>query len=246
MWYPLKQKLKRIAKINNQQLPTNYKKILKQYTNAFGLRGKKNIFLGELWRYKVVIANCDDFKIPHGYSLLPGIILINAQWAYKLIFDKSEEKEIAFKATVGHEYGHKMQHLHIRNIKNSVAFDKKCKHLNKADKRFIKWANEVHCDFYGAKEVLCAKKNSLTISYNYKDDCKAKCGVKDEKTHPSWKMRKRYAEFGKYNAKLLEMIAEDVKESFQPIKLSVNEKVVNAVWDFYKREEIVLEPDQSV
>lgn len=153
--------------------------------------------------------------IPNAMSVFPGLIVVNAEWAARLVLLDDEVVKMAFRFTMGHEMTHQSGDYVFLE-----AFTK--------DRKFVNWVNEVHSDYGGAQLAFNGNINNAITSIRYKaKDFKVD---QDSQTHPSWKHREEYIKKGMFDDILIKRIAynaecsnkaliEKVCNHFAPIKL---------------------------
>lgn len=185
----------------NIELQDNYELILNEYN-------KLDFLCGNKIRYSYLYDN--GSTVINGNGLIYRTILINAEWAARLVLFNDKSTENAFLFTLGHELTHKEQDF-FRIV------------FHKNDYKFIFWTNEVHADFGAAKKVASSNKIKLMESIAYK----ANLNKNSQPTmfHPSWQQRKTYAETGTFNKDLIEMIANQTG--------CTNNKLINEISKFY-------------
>ncbi len=171
-------------------------------------------FLGDVKVFFTVLFTGFSGK-PNAMSLLRGIIIVNAEWAARLVLFDDEEVKRAFRFTMGHEMTHQSGDYTFLE-----AFTK--------DRRFVNWVNEVHADYGGAQLAFDGNINNALLSVRYKkQDFQVD---KDSQTHPSWRHREGYLKAGVFDMDLIKRIAGDagcdnkalidkVCNYFVPIKL---------------------------
>lgn len=191
------------AKLLNEKVPINYKDTIYQYCNGGTINGIKIYFL---WTYgyggKVLNAN----------SAFPGIIVVNAKWAERIIFYDSDDTRNAFKITLGHELTHKDHEL-------SALFRKK------PEKYYIAKVNEVRADFGAAQKMAKSSRQSLIKSIKYKADLINKDEYESDEFHPSWSERMYYAQNYNFTKELIQKIASD--------NHFTDKKIINEVCEYY-------------
>ncbi len=161
---------------------------------------------------------------PNAMSLFPGIIVVNAEWAARLIlFCDSKEVKDAFRYTIGHEMTHQSGDYQFWE-----AFTK--------DKRFVNWVSEIHADYGGALFAFEGnlKKALSALDYkakDYKHD-------KDHQAHPSWSHRKDYLLSGRFDPDLIKRVAKDVGcnnrvliDNVSSFYASIELEVPNEIWN---------------
>lgn len=196
------------AKKLKKEVPKNYKEILEQRTNLPQLN--KNKFKFSFWQGALS-------SLPSASVTIFGGIMCSPEWAARLVLFNDEATINAFTMTIGHELTHKGKEL-----------NKKC--LSKNDKRFKSWVTEVHADFGGAEKMVDCDRHKLVESMRYK--LKQKRKDKYHESHPSWALRKCYAEYCDFNEKLIRRIAEDT--------CCHNEDLIDEAINFY--DDILLHP----
>lgn len=151
-----------------------------------------------------------------------NVIVANPAWASKLILFNNPEIEDVFLITSGHEMTHVEEEFSYR-------------HLRTENRKFVKWVNEVHADFGGAKTMADSSRKRLLSCIDYKIRLKylgKQCWIKRVihkfigSTHPSWKQRRAYAETGAFNRKLIDTIATDTG--------CTNIELIEDIANFYK------------
>lgn len=160
-------------------------------------------------------AQCHELRFSFLYDFITtqesmcltrsNVIVANPAWASKLILFYNPEMENVFLITSGHEITHTEKEFSYR-------------HLKTENRKFVKWVNEVHADFGGAKIMADSSRERLLSCIDYKIRLKS-LGKQDwikrvihqliGSTHPSWKQRRAYAETGAFNRKLIDTIATD-------------------------------------
>lgn len=151
-------------------------------------------------------------------ATFPGVIFIYASWTKTLVLNRDEKTYNAFLMTLGHEEGH---HVVERSFPRTNI---------KKDKRFVKWLNEIYCDFYGLNKLLENNKEKFYESVEYKL-AKKKAADKDTSDHPSWKKRKMYIEKYDWSEGLIEQIAKDTG--------CKNIELINKSKMYYLSEEVI-------
>ena len=204
--YFVKNRIKKRSIEWNIELPINYESILNNYKRLSVLHGNKLMF-SYLYDNGSNTINAN--------SLIYKLILVNAEWAARLILFNDESTKNAFLFTLGHELTHKEK-------------DFFCFPLTKCDFKFILWTSEVHADFGAAQKISDSRLQDLLDSIAYK----SALNDKSSKTlmPPSWKQRKQYAETGIFNQKLIEKIASETN--------CTNVGLIKRVCDFYKPIEL--------
>lgn len=144
-------------------------------------------------------------------AILHNIILVNAEWAARLVLYNNEYTKNAFLITIGHELTHKDNDFPLRNTFGS-------------NRKFIHWVNEVHADFGGASKMVNCNRKILVASIEYKRALKKK--DYESSTHPSWSLRKTYAQNYNFNDTLISIIADKTK--------CKNSKLIEQVKNHYK------------
>lgn len=155
--------------------------------------------------------------VPNASATIPGIILVNAEWAVKIILENDNPiMHDAFSMTINHE---------ITHHENDYSFFD----LFTPDGQFVNWINEVHADYGGILKAFDGLSEQALSAMQYKLACK-KRPDKDTRSHPSWKRRMDYIVKYDFNEKLIEQIAIDCG--------CTNEKLINAIRIHF--EDIVL------
>ena len=176
--------IKRKARRINKGLPQNYEVILCEKIRIYS--SKKKIIFSWLWD--------GGGKVPSASATIPGIILINAEWATRIVlFPDDEDMHNAFRLTMGHEFTHQ---------ENDYFF---LEPFTKNEK-FVYWVNEVHADFGGIVKAFDGKINPALQAMEYKRKSKIR-EDRDTFTHPSWERRMRFVREFDFDAKLIREIA---------------------------------------
>lgn len=135
-------------------------------------------------------------KTLNACALLPGIIIVNSEWAAHLVLFGTAETINSFKGTIGHELTHQ--------DKDYVFWEFWTK-----DKKFVNWINEVHADFGGAVKCLESKRQNAIEAISYKKKYKCKKD-RDTTSHPSWNKRLEYISKYDFDEILIRKIAAEV------------------------------------
>lgn len=185
--------IKRFKKLN-KSIPSNKSAILKNWISKYNedkIKVKFSYFI-PMERNKIL-----------GVLSINNTIYLSAEAATQIILNS--EDSTAYKAalfSLGHEIGHIMKN-----------FKKDCLHntkLNKQDKKFIKYIDEVYSDFYAIKSKL---NNSRTdaidaVNYKIKERVLHKRYIdRSDETHPGWFLRKQFIKHYNFNLDLINEIA---------------------------------------
>ncbi len=92
---------------------------------------------------------------PGAMSVFPGLIVLNAEWAARLILIDDVDVKNAFRFTVGHEMMHQLGDYTFWET-----FTK--------DKRFVNWVGEVHADYGGSKLAFEGRVEEAILAVRYK------------------------------------------------------------------------------
>ncbi len=151
--------------------------------------------------------------VPNASATIPGLILINAGWASRIVLNQDNpHMHDAFALTVCHEITHQERDFYY--------FD-----LFSADGKFVNWVDEVHADFGGARRGLDSDRNKVVFAMKYKLSCKTQKD-KDTRSHPSWIKRIDYITNYNFNSELIDKIASDCGCN--------NDKLVSEVKNFFE------------
>lgn len=186
MFSPLVERsIKRKARKNHQSLPGHYRQILSDAVSGYREEG-----------YKVVYSWLWDAggKVPNASSSIPGVILVNSQWAFLLVMHEGDGVITdAFKMTMGHELTHQ---------ENDYFFIEPFTNAGK----FVYWVNEVHADYGGIVKAFDGDVLRGIRAMEFKRSCK---GIrdKDHRTHPSWKNRIGFISDYDFDRNLIRTIA---------------------------------------
>lgn len=130
-------------------------------------------------------------------------IYVYSPWvAHLVLFPDEQDTLDAFRSVLGHE----LTHLEKKDIPVKVA--KSCK---ACDRRFVRWVNEVHCDFNGFSIAFDNDyERSISAMQYLLHHKKLACG-RDVKrsTHPSRALRFKYATMKRFDSELIAEIARD-------------------------------------
>lgn len=129
-------------------------------------------------------------------SVFHGLIVVNAEWAARLVLIGDDEVKRAFRFTMGHEMTHQSGDYMFLE-----AFTR--------DRKFVNWVNEVHADYGGAILAFDGNINDALSAVRYK--AKDFSEDKDHQTHPSWKRREDYLKVGAFDIDLIKGIANEVR-----------------------------------
>ncbi len=100
--------------------------------------------------------------VPNASATIPGLILVNAEWATKIVLNQDNpHMHDAFAMTIGHEMTHQEKDFYY--------FD-----LFTADGKFVNWVDEVHADFGGVQKGLDSSRSRALFAMKYKLSCKKK------------------------------------------------------------------------
>lgn len=150
------------------------------------------------WRGKIFYACLWSMgsHIPNASATIPGVILINAEWAVRIVFDQGNPTmHDAFTLTICHEMIHQERDFYFFDFFTN-------------DGKFVNWVNEVHADFGGIRKGLDGKRNRASEAMKYKKSCRKKLD-RDSRSHPSWEKRIEYIENYNFNKELIDRIALD-------------------------------------
>ena len=115
------------------------------------------------------------YMFPMRSATIPGLILINAEWALRIVLNQDNPyMHDAFALTVCHEITHQE--------KDYYYFD-----LLSVDGKFVNWVDEVYADFGGVQKGLEADRSRAAFAMEYKLSCKRKSEWK-------WQKRKNWLE----------------------------------------------------
>ncbi len=172
-------------RVINNTIPLNYVKTLKEIE-------KRSLFYGTHIKFCWYFNHSEMLN---ARILWKKYILLNPEWATRLILYNDDDLKNALNITVGHELTHG---------EKEVCFFKFCK-----DKRkFIRWVNEVHADFGAAQKMADSSREKLLASIKYKSDLHT--NSIDGDSHPSWKRRKHYVQNYNFEPELIRKIASDI------------------------------------
>ena len=177
--------IRRKAQKEHYQLPDNYKQILFDAVSCYKETGIKTVY-SWLWD-----AGC---KIPNASSSIPGVVLINSEWAFLLVTHYKDESVVdAFKMTMGHEMTHKENdYLYVEPFSRAG--------------KFVYWVNEVHADYGGIVKAFEGDVFRGIRSMKFKWNCKG-ARDRDLRTHPSWKRRIEFVSSSDFDCDLINRIA---------------------------------------
>lgn len=131
--------------------------------------------------------------VPNASATIPGLILINAEWASRIVLDQDNpHMHDAFALTICHEITHQEKDFYYFNFFS-------------ADGKFVNWVDEVHADFGGVKKGLDGDRLRAFQAMKYKLSCKKK--DRDTRSHPSWNRRIGYIVDYDFNDELIDKIA---------------------------------------
>lgn len=156
----------------------------------------KELMLFNYWKGKIRYSWfwSAGVHVPNASATIPGLILINAEWAARIILNQDNpHMHDAFALTVCHEITHQEKDFYY--------FD-----LFTADGKFVNWIDEVHADFGGAEKGLNGERSRAYLAMEYKLSCKTK-EDRDTRSHPSWNRRIDYITNYDFNDDLIDKIA---------------------------------------
>lgn len=155
--------------------------------------------------------------VPNASATIPGLILINAEWASRIVLDQDNpHMHDAFVLTICHEMTHQERDFYY--------FD-----LFSTDGKFVYWVDEVHADFGGIIKGLEGSRVRAKNAMNYKLSCKRSFD-KDKRSHPSWNRRMEYVSNYDFDEKLIEQIASDCGCN--------NTKLISAIKNYFDKIEL--------
>lgn len=202
------QRIKNKAKSDERTIPSNYKDILHRYKHINNVEGNRIAFS---W------LSDSGSTILNATSMIPRFVVLNAEWAARVVLYDSKRTMNAFKITVGHELTHKDKEIcRLKYWGN--------------DRKFVARVNEVRADFGGAKRMCGSNRNALLKAIKYKKALQK--NDNGDFAHPPWAKRYEYVEKNDFGAELIGKIADEV-ECF-------NEELREYVTNYY--EEIILIP----
>ena len=156
--------------------------------------------------------------VPNASATIPGLILINAEWASRIVLNRDNPyMHDAFALTVCHEITHQE--------KDYYYFD-----LLSVDGKFVNWVDEVYADFGGVQKGLEANRSRATFAMEYELSCKKKKD-KDTRSHPSWDKRINYILNYDFNEELIDKIAVDCGCN--------NDKLISSIKCFFDEIKLV-------
>jgi len=154
---------------------------------------------------------------PNASATIPGLILINAEWAARIIIDNDNPSmHDAFAMTVNHEITHQENDYFYIDLLSP-------------DGRFINWVNEVHADYGGIHKAFNGDYKRAISAMKYKVSCK-KREDKNSRSHPSWEQRMKYVQFQAFNDELIDAIAKECR--------CTNDNLIKSVKDHF--DEVIL------
>lgn len=145
-------------------------------------------------------------------ATIPGLIILNSEWAAELALNDNPEVDQAIKMTIGHELTH---------MNKDFCFVE----FGTCDKKFVNWINEIHADFGAVQIAFQGNRKDGILAIRYKKDRK---GRKDKSTysHPSWAQREEYLNDFNFDEVLIRRIASDLG--------CKNERLINHLIQYYK------------
>ena len=159
---------------------------------------------------RFTILKDGPFNILSACAISPKHILVSQEWASELFLN--QEIKNAFIITIGHEKTH---------LENDFLYKKT---INKLDKTFINYVNEVHADFGAAEKMVDSDRHKLILSMEYK--LSSKHTDNDSSSHPSWKRRLEYVSDYDFDEILIHRIADDAG--------CHNETLINEITSYYR------------
>lgn len=173
------------AKDWNLQVPSNWEDIIKEYINFIQIN---NISITFSWLYDL------GRKSLNANAIVKNKIILNAEWAARIILYNNSKTKNAFLITIGHELTHKEKEISRFAWKRN-------------DRKFIAQLNEIHADFGAAQKMVNSSRERLINSIDYKK--RLKKIDKGDFVHPSWKRRGYYANNFNFNKTLVYQVAND-------------------------------------
>lgn len=173
------------AKDWNLQVPSNWEDIIKEYINFIQIN---NISITFSWLYDL------GRKSLNANAMVKNKIILNAEWAARIVLYNNSKTKNAFLITIGHELTHKEKEISRFVWKRN-------------DRKFIAQLNEIHADFGAAQKMVNSSRERLINSIDYKK--RLKKIDKGDFVHPSWKRRGYYANNFNFNKTLVYQVAND-------------------------------------
>jgi len=95
-------RIKDRAKSEKMPVPKNYEAIIQRYKS-----------IENIGNYCIAFSWLSDSgsKILNASAMVPGVVLLNAEWAARIVLFDNESTMNAFKLTVGHELTHKEKEI---------------------------------------------------------------------------------------------------------------------------------------
>lgn len=109
-------------------------------------------------------------KCLNGNAFFGKIVILNPEYATRLILYNDDGLQNAYNITIGHELTHKDKQLR-------APF-----RLGKNHSKFIAWVNEVHADFGGTQKRANSDRNKLIKAIKYRLAIKKE--DKEDNIHP--------------------------------------------------------------
>ena len=208
-----KRYIKKYAKNNNLDLPSNYLNYLRAYSDIAKKYSCKLHFHG--WRKATIKIPAIDAGF---FSFSP--IVATPGYAVLLLFDESGIYNEAFLMSLGHEITHK---------ENDINPWRYCGN----NQKFVAHVNEVHADF-GAVSKLGngdSTRQIRAMALKRKDKIKRKKKDVSNQEPPSWKKRMEYIQNKVFDETLIRRIAADVDCTNEKLI----QKVINHFDEIYLR-----------
>ena len=132
--------------MDNVPIPSNYKNILRKYQNIQERNNQLIVFSFIYdWGSEMISAN----------AMLPGVILVNAEYAANIVLYDNNDTMNAFLLSIGHELTHKDGDIDFFRYIGS-------------NQKFIRWVNEIHADFGAAQKTVKSNRKLLVSACEYK------------------------------------------------------------------------------
>ena len=150
----------------------------------------------DYWKGKIIYSWfwSAGVHFPNASATIPGLILINAEWASRIILNQDNpHMHDAFALTVCHEMTHQENDFYYFDYFQLM-------------ENLLIGLTKSSADFCGVKRGLEGDRSRASFAMKYKLSCKKKKD-RDTRSHPSWNKRINYIVNYDFNDDLIDKIA---------------------------------------
>lgn len=128
-------------------------------------------------------------------AALPGMVVLNAEWAAELALKEDPDVDAALRMTVGHELTHMEKSFRFLG-------------LDTRERKLVHWVDEIHADFGGIQKAFGGRRADGIRAVRYK---RLRKGRRDRacRSHPSWAFRENCIRDYDFGERLIRSVAEE-------------------------------------